>query len=50
LTEPNAGSDSGGVQTRAELKKVEVAYRRRRIKYFLLGKDRKNLVDAARST
>ncbi len=47
LTEPNAGSDSGGVQTRAELKKVEVLTDADGVKYFLLGKDRKNLIDAA---
>jgi electron transfer flavoprotein-quinone oxidoreductase len=47
LTEPNAGSDSGGVQTRAELKKVEVLTDAYGVKYFLLGKDRKNIIDAA---
>jgi electron transfer flavoprotein-quinone oxidoreductase len=47
LTEPNAGSDSGGVQTRAELKKVEVLTDTDGVKYFLLGKDRKNIIDAA---
>jgi alkylation response protein AidB-like acyl-CoA dehydrogenase/flavin-dependent dehydrogenase/electron transfer flavoprotein alpha subunit/electron transfer flavoprotein alpha/beta subunit/ferredoxin-like protein FixX len=47
LTEPNAGSDSGGVQTRAELKKVEVLTDADGVKYFLLGKDRKNLIDAS---
>ncbi len=47
LTEPNAGSDSGGVQTRAELKKVEVLTDADGVKYFLIGKDRKNLIDAA---
>jgi len=47
LTEPNAGSDSGGVQTRAELKKVEVLTDADGVKYFMLGKERKNIVDAA---
>jgi alkylation response protein AidB-like acyl-CoA dehydrogenase/flavin-dependent dehydrogenase/electron transfer flavoprotein alpha subunit/electron transfer flavoprotein alpha/beta subunit/ferredoxin-like protein FixX len=47
LTEPNAGSDSGGVQTRAELKRVEVLTDTDGVRYFLLGKDRKNLIDAA---
>jgi electron transfer flavoprotein-quinone oxidoreductase len=47
LTEPNAGSDSGGVQTRAEPKKVEVLTDSDGVKYFLLGQDRKNLIDAA---
>jgi electron transfer flavoprotein-quinone oxidoreductase len=47
LTEPNAGSDSGGVQTRADLKKVEVLTDADGVKYFLLGKDRKNIIDAA---
>ncbi len=47
MTEPNAGSDSGGVQTRAELKKAEVLTDADGVKYFLLGKDRKNIIDAA---
>ena len=47
LTEPNAGSDSGGVQTRAELKKVEVLTGADDVKYFMLGTERKNIVDAA---
>ncbi|MCE9535837.1 MAG: acyl-CoA dehydrogenase family protein, partial [Nitrospirae bacterium] len=47
LTEPNAGSDSGGVQTRAELKRVEVLSDSDGIKYFLLGNERKNIIDAA---
>ncbi|MGD1018485.1 MAG: acyl-CoA dehydrogenase family protein [Verrucomicrobiia bacterium] len=46
LTEPSAGSDSGGIQTRAELKKVEVLTDADGVKYFLLGKDRKNIIDA----
>ncbi|HTS16236.1 MAG TPA: acyl-CoA dehydrogenase family protein [Verrucomicrobiae bacterium] len=47
LTEPSAGSDSGGIQTRAELKKVEVLTDADGVKYFMLGKDRKNIIDAA---
>lgn len=47
LTEPSAGSDSGGIQTRAELKKVEVLTDPDGAKYFMLGKDRKNIIDAA---
>jgi electron transfer flavoprotein-quinone oxidoreductase len=47
LTEPNAGSDSGGVQTRAELKRVEVLTDADGVKYFMLGNERKNIVDAA---
>jgi electron transfer flavoprotein-quinone oxidoreductase len=47
LTEPSAGSDSGGIQTRAELKKVEVLTDPEGVKYFLLGNDRKNILDAA---
>ncbi|HXI85780.1 MAG TPA: acyl-CoA dehydrogenase family protein [Verrucomicrobiae bacterium] len=47
LTEPNAGSDSGGVQTRAELKKVEVLTDVDGAKYFLIGKERKNIIDTA---
>lgn len=47
LTEPSAGSDSGGIQTRAELKKVEVLTDSDGVKYFMLGNDRKNIVDAA---
>lgn len=46
LTEPNAGSDSGGIQTRAELKKVEVLTDADGAKYFLLGGQRKNILDA----
>ena len=47
LTEPSAGSDSGGIQTRAELKKVEVLTDADGVKYFMLGNDRKNIIDAA---
>jgi electron transfer flavoprotein-quinone oxidoreductase len=47
LTEPSAGSDSGGIQTRAELKKVEVHTDADGVKYFMLGSDRKNIIDAA---
>ena len=47
LTEPSAGSDSGGIQTRAELKKVEVLTDADGVKYFMLGGERKNIVDAA---
>jgi electron transfer flavoprotein-quinone oxidoreductase len=47
LTEPSAGSDSGGIQTRAELKKVEIFTDTDGVKYFMLGKDRKNIIDAA---
>ena len=47
LTEPSAGSDSGGIQTRAELKKVEVLTDADGVKYFMLGSERKNIVDAA---
>ena len=47
LTEPSAGSDSGGIQTRAELKKVEVLTDADGAKYFMLGKERKNIIDAA---
>jgi electron transfer flavoprotein-quinone oxidoreductase len=47
LTEPSAGSDSGGIQTRAELKRVEVLTDADGAKYFMLGTDRKNITDAA---
>jgi len=47
LTEPSAGSDSGGIQTRAELKRVEVFTNPDGTKYFLLGTERKPLLDAA---
>ncbi len=47
LTEPSAGSDSGGIQTRAELKRVEVLTDADGAKYFMLGTDRKNIIDAA---
>jgi electron transfer flavoprotein-quinone oxidoreductase len=47
LTEPSAGSDSGGIQTRAELKKIEVLTDADGVKYFMLGNDRKNIIDAA---
>ncbi len=47
LTEPSAGSDSGGIQTRAELKKVEVLTDVDGVKYFMFGTDRKNIIDAA---
>ena len=46
LTEPSAGSDSGGIQTRAELKKVEVLTDADGVKYFTLGTERKNIIDA----
>ncbi|HUJ11407.1 MAG TPA: acyl-CoA dehydrogenase family protein [Verrucomicrobiae bacterium] len=47
LTEPSAGSDSGGIQTRAVLKRVEVLTDTDGVKYFLLGSERKNIIDAA---
>ncbi len=47
LTEPSAGSDSGGIQTRAVLKRVEVFTDADGVKYFMLGTERKNIVDAA---
>ena len=47
LTEPSAGSDSGGIQTRAELKKIEVLTDADGVKYFMLGGERKNIIDAA---
>ncbi len=47
LTEPSAGCDSGGIQTRAELKKVEVLTDTDGVKYFMLGMDRKNIIGAA---
>jgi electron transfer flavoprotein-quinone oxidoreductase len=47
LTEPSAGSDSGGIQTRAELKKAEVLSDADGVKYFMLGMERKNIIDAA---
>ena len=47
LTEPSAGSDSGGIQTRAELKKVEVLTDTDGVKYFMLGAERKNIINAA---
>jgi len=47
LTEPSAGSDSGGIQTRAELKKIEVLTDPDGVKYFMLGNNRKNILDAA---
>ncbi len=48
LTEPSAGSDSGGIQTRAQLKRVEVLTDDAGVTYFLLGTERKNILDAAR--
>ncbi len=47
LTEPNAGSDSGGVQTRAELKRVEVFTDSDGSKYFLLDGQMKPILDTA---
>jgi hypothetical protein len=47
LTEPSAGSDSGGIQTRAELKRVEVLTDADGVRYFTLGGERKNIIDAA---
>jgi electron transfer flavoprotein-quinone oxidoreductase len=47
LTEPNAGSDSGGVQTRAELKRVEVFSDEHGFKYFMWGNERRYILDAA---
>jgi len=44
LTEPSAGSDSGGIQTRAELKRVEVLTDANG-KYFMLGDQRRQIVD-----
>ena len=46
LTEPSAGSDSGGIQTRAVLKRAEVLTDADGVKYFLLGNERKNIIDA----
>ncbi len=46
LTEPSAGSDSGGIQTRGEMKHVEVLTDTAG-KYFMLGKERRRIVDAA---
>ena len=48
LTEPNAGSDSGGIQTRAELKRVEV-FTDGVEKYFMLGQERRRIVDISLS-
>jgi electron transfer flavoprotein-quinone oxidoreductase len=47
LTEPSAGSDSGGIQTRATLKKVEVLTDSDGARYFLLDGERRNILDAA---
>ncbi|HUI06719.1 MAG TPA: acyl-CoA dehydrogenase family protein [Verrucomicrobiae bacterium] len=47
LTEPSAGSDSGGIQTRAVLKRAEVLTDSDGVKYFLLGNERKNIIDSA---
>jgi alkylation response protein AidB-like acyl-CoA dehydrogenase/electron transfer flavoprotein alpha subunit len=50
LTEPGAGSDSAGVQTRATLKEVEVFTDADGVKHFFLDaekKQRRNLVDAS---
>src|SRR5438094_6510305 len=46
LTEPSAGSDSGGIQTRATLKRVEVLTDAEGVKYFMLGTERKSVLDA----
>lgn len=46
LTEPSAGSDSGGIQTRAELNRVEV-HTDADGKYFTLGNQRRRIVEAA---
>jgi electron transfer flavoprotein-quinone oxidoreductase len=46
LTEPSAGSDSGGIQTRAQLKRVEVLTDAGGAKYFMLGTERRELLDA----
>ena len=48
LTEPNAGSDTAGVATRAALKSAEVLTDPDGVKYFALGGRRKNLLDARR--
>ena len=48
LTEPSAGSDSGGIQTRADLKRAQVLTDPDGVKYFMLGNERKNVLDAAR--
>jgi alkylation response protein AidB-like acyl-CoA dehydrogenase/flavin-dependent dehydrogenase/electron transfer flavoprotein alpha subunit/electron transfer flavoprotein alpha/beta subunit/ferredoxin-like protein FixX len=48
LTEPNAGSDTAGVSTRATLKRVEVFTEPDGVKYFMLGKERKNILEARR--
>ncbi len=45
LTEPSAGSDSGGIQTRATLKRVEVFTDADGSKYFRLGSERRRIVD-----
>jgi alkylation response protein AidB-like acyl-CoA dehydrogenase/electron transfer flavoprotein alpha subunit len=47
LTEPSAGSDSGGIQTRATLKRVEVLTDSDGTKYFMLGDERRDILDAA---
>jgi electron transfer flavoprotein-quinone oxidoreductase len=47
LTEPSAGSDSGGIQTRAVLKRVEVLTDTDGVKHFILGNERKNIIDAS---
>jgi electron transfer flavoprotein-quinone oxidoreductase len=47
LTEPSAGSDSGGIQTRAVLKRAEVLTDADGVKYFMLRNERKNIIDAA---
>src|SRR5439155_24725234 len=46
LTEPSAGSDSGGIQTRASLRRVEVLTDAEGVKYFMLGTERKSVLDA----
>jgi len=47
LTEPSAGSDSGGIQTRAVLKRVEVLTDSDGVKYFMRGNERRTIIDAA---
>ena len=47
LTEPSAGSDSGGIQTRAALKRVEVLTDADGTKYFMVGNERRTILDAA---
>ncbi len=47
LTEPSAGSDSGGLQTRAVLKRVPLSTDSDGTKSFMVGDEKKILLDAA---